>query len=177
VLPLFLARVVQSLGNGGDSDNFRTMQRALQIFKNKKILNLIKIHGAESSKRNNNSSVDIYDDSGNDINDNNNDNGNNNDKSSNINTNNNSNKNVKNDTNDNNNNNDDDNIKVSQNTNDCYKANEQQPSSLDTVLMALIPSLFRGGNLSWNPTVNKMTGIYMYIYIHAYSFIYIYACT
>jgi hypothetical protein len=129
VLPLFLTRVVQSLGNGGDSDNFRTMQRALQIFKNKKILNLIKICSTE-----------------NDTNDNNNNNDNDND-------------------------NDNDNIKISQNTDDCYNANEQEPSSLDTVLTALIPALFRGGNLSWNPTVNKMTGIYMYVCMYSYTYI------
>jgi Protein phosphatase 2A regulatory B subunit (B56 family) len=41
LLDLFLTRVVLSLGKGGDSDNFRTTQRTLQIFKNKKILKII----------------------------------------------------------------------------------------------------------------------------------------
>jgi Protein phosphatase 2A regulatory B subunit (B56 family) len=41
LLDLFLNRVVLSLGKGGDSDNFRTTQRTLQIFKNKKILKII----------------------------------------------------------------------------------------------------------------------------------------
>ena len=41
LLDLFLNRVVLSLGKGGDCDNFRTTQRTLQIFKNKKILKII----------------------------------------------------------------------------------------------------------------------------------------
>ena len=41
-LPLFLDRIVLSLGKGGDSDNFRTTQRALQIFKNKTILDIFR---------------------------------------------------------------------------------------------------------------------------------------
>ena len=41
LLDLFLNKVVLSLGKGGDSDNFRTTQRTLQIFKNKKILKII----------------------------------------------------------------------------------------------------------------------------------------
>ena len=41
LMDLFLKKVVSSLGKGGDSDNFRTTQRTLQVFKNKKILKII----------------------------------------------------------------------------------------------------------------------------------------
>ena len=41
LMDLFLKRVVSSLGKGGDSDNFRTTQRTLQIFRNKRILKII----------------------------------------------------------------------------------------------------------------------------------------
>ena len=41
ILALFVKRIVLSLGHGGDSDNFRTTQRALQVFKNKQILQLL----------------------------------------------------------------------------------------------------------------------------------------
>ena len=51
LLNLFLNRVVLSLGKGGDSDNFRTTQRTLQIFKNKKILKII---GSLQFKQNSN---------------------------------------------------------------------------------------------------------------------------
>ena len=53
-LPLFLDRIVLSLGKGGDSDNFRTTQRALQIFKNRAILDILRNqHSREKEVENN----------------------------------------------------------------------------------------------------------------------------
>jgi Protein phosphatase 2A regulatory B subunit (B56 family) len=75
ILPQLLSRISTCVG--GDADNFRTVQRTLQMFKNKKILALI--GGSKYVK--------------------------------------------------------------------------------DIVFAKLIPALYRGGKLSWNPTVNKMTAL------------------
>jgi hypothetical protein len=100
--------------------------RALQIFKNKKILDLIKDHGTKKSSINTNKfNRNIGTDKNNNLH--RNDYGN--------------------DKNDITNNNNKDNNDIGENNVDCYKLNVQEPLSLDSVLTALIPALFRGGNL------------------------------
>ena len=96
ILPMFLNRIVLSLGSGGQSDNFRTTQRALQVFKNKTILQLL---NSQHSSDNNSASSDVT------------------------------------------------------------VSSSSTPSVLSTAFSALLPALYRGGRLSWNPTVNKMTAL------------------
>lgn len=103
ILPIFLNRIVLSLGSGGSSDNFRTTQRALQVFKNKTILQLL--NSQHSDEKNGSGSV----------------------------------------------------VKLSSTPS---SSSSSPPSSiLSTAFTALLPALYRGGNLSWNPTVNKMTAL------------------
>jgi hypothetical protein len=99
VLPLFLKKVASALGKVGDSDNFRTSQRALQTFKSKALLLLL----AEQHR------VDKE-------------------------------------------------IEEKRELEDGGNATVAS-SALSSVFSALIPALYRGGQLSWNPTVNKMTAL------------------
>jgi Protein phosphatase 2A regulatory B subunit (B56 family) len=99
VLPLFLKKVVSALGKVGDSDNFRTSQRALQIFKSKALLVLL----AEQHRS-------------------------------------------------------DQEIEEKRELKDGGNSTVASPA-LSSVFSALIPALYRGGQLSWNPTVNKMTAL------------------
>ena len=104
ILQIFLERIVLSLGRGGNSDNFRTVQRALQVFKNKAILQLLGSSGAIVSNTSNDNET--------------------------------------------------------RGTDPHLYHSSLAPddrSILQLAFTALIPALYRGGNLSWNPTVNKMT--------------------
>ena len=101
ILPIFLNRMVLSLGNGGSSDNFRTTQRALQVFKNKTILQLL--NSQYNNEKSGTGSV----------------------------------------------------VKLSS----TISSSSSNASILSTAFTALLPALYRGGNLSWNPTVNKMTAL------------------
>lgn len=99
VLPLFLKKVVSALAKVGDSDNFRTSQRALQTFKNKALLLLLseqhRVDKEIEEKR------------------------------------------------------------VQEGRGDGAAV----PPTLSAVFSVLVPALYRGGQLSWNPTVNKMTAL------------------
>lgn len=99
VLPMFLKKVASALGKVGDSDNFRTSQRALQTFKNKALLLLLaEQHHLDNETEKKREPV------------------------------------------------------------DGGNATVVSPA-LSSVFSALIPALYRGGQLSWNPTVNKMTAL------------------
>jgi Protein phosphatase 2A regulatory B subunit (B56 family) len=99
VLPLFLKKVASALGKVGDSDNFRTSQRALQTFKSKALLLLLAEQHCLDKE-----------------------------------------------------------IEEKRELEDGGNTTVASPA-LSSVFSALIPALYRGGQLSWNPTVNKMTAL------------------
>jgi hypothetical protein len=119
------------------------ISRALQIFKNKKILDLIKDYGAKKSSINTNKfNRNISNDKNNNLHHNDDENDNND---------------ISNDNNDN-----DD---IGKNNVDS-NLNVQEPSSLDSVLTALIPALFRGGRYVYIHVYILYIYVYTYIYIH-----------